>query len=75
MWAMLEYASILFTFVCTSATTFPRVMVTAASTAKAMLQSAPSGPRPPTISRRIAANAAALGATDMNAAAGVGAPS
>src|SRR3989442_1049850 len=34
-----------------------------------------SGPSAPTSTRRIAANAAALGPTDMNAVAGVGAPS
>src|SRR5919197_3751130 len=72
---MLEYASIRFVFVCASATTFPAVIVTAARTAKTIVQSTPSGPRAPTSTRRIAANAAAFGPTDMNAVAGVGAPS
>src|SRR5688572_19306974 len=72
---MLEYASIRFTFVCTSATTFPAVIVNAASTANTVDQSTASGPIPATSTRRIAANAAAFGATDMKAVAGVGAPS
>src|ERR671936_2672523 len=72
---MLEYASIRFVFVCTSATTLPPVIVTAASTAKTLDQSTASGPMPETSTRRIAANAAAFGATDMKAVAGVGAPS
>src|SRR5919204_2497543 len=72
---MLEYASIRFVFVWTSATTFPAVMVSAASTARTAPQSTSSGPSAPTSTRRIAANAAAFGPTDMNAVAGVGAPS
>ena len=72
---MLEYASIRFVFVCTRATMFPPVIVTAARTASTAAQSAPSGPSAPTRTRRIAANAAAFGPTDMNAVAGVGAPS
>src|SRR2546428_1696389 len=72
---MLEYASIRFVFVCAGATMFPPVIVTAASTASIALQSTLSGPSAPTMTRRIAANAAALGPTDMNAVAGVGAPS
>src|SRR2546421_9689728 len=72
---MLEYASIRFTFGCASATTFPAVMVIAASTAKTADQSSTSDPMPETSTRRIAANAAAFGPTDMNAVAGVGAPS
>src|ERR671935_2782734 len=72
---MLEYASIRFVFVCTSATTLPPVIVTAASTAKTLDQSTASGPMPETSTRRIAAKAAAFGATDMKAVAGVGAPS
>src|SRR5438477_3467175 len=75
VWAMLEYASIRFTFVWASATTFPAVMVIAASTANTADQSRASGPIPDTSTRRIAANAAAFGPTDMNAVAGVGAPS
>src|SRR5207248_11706624 len=73
--AMLEYASIRFTFGCASATTFPAVMVIAASTAKTADQSNTSDPIPETSTRRIAANAAAFGPTDMKAVAGVGAPS
>src|SRR4030088_2674904 len=74
---MLEYASIRFTFPCTSATTLPPVIVIAARIAKTALQSSPSGPRPPIITRRIAANAAAFGATLTYAGAGParGAPS
>src|SRR5258708_37916366 len=72
---MLEYASIRFTFPCASATTLPPVIVIAARIAKTALQSRPSGPRLPIITRRMAANAAAFGATLMNAVAGVGAPS
>src|SRR5256885_164318 len=72
---MLEYASIRFTFSWTSATTLPAVIVNAARTAKTLDQSTASGPMPDTSTRRIAANAAAFGATDMNAVAGVGAPS
>jgi len=72
---MLEYANIRFTFPCTSATTLPPVIVIAARIAKTALQSSPSGPRLPIMIRRIAANAAAFGATLMNAVAGVGAPS
>src|ERR1700716_1466724 len=72
---MLEYASIRFVFICTSATTFPAVIVIAARTANTDDHSTASGPMPPTRTRRIAANAAAFGATDMNAVAGVGAPS
>src|SRR6476660_4992677 len=72
---MLEYASIRFTFVCASATMLPPVIVMAANTAKTVDQSSASGPRAETITRRIAANAAAFGATDMKAVAGVGAPS
>ena len=75
MWAMLEYASMRFTFACASATTLPPVIVTAARIAKTALQSSPSGPSATIITRRIAANAAAFGATLMNAVAGVGAPS
>ncbi|OLC11115.1 MAG: hypothetical protein AUH39_00355 [Chloroflexi bacterium 13_1_40CM_67_9] len=75
MCAMLEYASIRFVFVCASATMFPPVIVTAARIARTVLQSTPSGPRAPTRTRRIAAKAAAFGPTDMNAVAGVGAPS
>src|SRR5439155_21157354 len=71
---MLEYASIRFVFVCASATMFPPVIVTAASTANTVLQSTCSGARPLTSTRRIAANAAAFGPTDMRAVAGVGAP-
>src|SRR6266850_4432066 len=72
---MLEYASIRFVFVCTRATTFPAVIVIAARTANTDDHSTASGPIPPTSTRRIAAKAAAFGATDMNAVAGVGAPS
>src|SRR6185295_10896033 len=72
---MLEYASIRFVFICTSATTFPPVMVTAARIANTELQSTASGASAMKSTRRIAANAAAFGATDMNAVAGVGAPS
>src|SRR5205809_56839 len=72
---MLEYASIRFVFVCARATMFPPVIVAAASTASIALQSTLSGPSAPTMTRRIAANAAALGPTDMNAVAGAGAPS
>src|SRR5881296_2885869 len=72
---MLEYASIRFVLVCTSATMFPAVIVSAARTAKTADQSTINGPMPETSTRRIAANAAAFGATDMNAVAGVGAPS
>src|SRR5881296_1700914 len=54
---------------------FPPVIVTAASTANTVLQSTASGARPLTSTRRIAANAAAFGPTDMNAVTGVGAPS
>src|SRR5712691_12311364 len=72
---MLEYASIRFVFVWTSATMLPAVIVSAASTANTADQSTTSGPIPETSTRRIAANAAAFGATDMNAVAGVGAPS
>src|SRR3989441_11434204 len=50
-------------------------MVMAASTAKTLVQSGESGASPTTTTRRIAAKAAALGPTDMNAVAGVGAPS
>ena len=75
MWAMLEYASIRFVFVCASATMLPPVIVTAARTARTALQSTLSGPSAPRSTRRIAAKAAALGPTDMNAVAGVGAPS
>ena len=75
MCAMLEYASIRFVLPCARATTLPAVIVTAARTAMTMLQSTASGPSAPTSTRRIAANAAALGPTDMNAVAGVGAPS
>src|SRR2546421_6144775 len=75
VWAMLEYASIRFTFDCASATTLPPVIVIAARIANTALQSRPSGPKPPIMTRRIAANAAAFGATLMNAVAGVGAPS
>src|SRR5213593_1256554 len=72
---MLEYASIRLVLPWTSATTFPAVIVTAASSAITTLQSTSSGPSAPTSTRRIAANAAAFGPTDMNAVAGVGAPS
>src|SRR5712691_202871 len=72
---MLEYASIRFVFVWARATMFPPVIVTAASTARTALQSTLSGPRAPTRTRRIAAKAAAFGPTDMNAVAGVAAPS
>src|SRR5919109_2039423 len=72
---MLEYASIRLVFVWASATTFPPVIVTAARIARTALQSTPSGPSAPTSTRRMAAKAAALGPTDMNAVAGVGAPS
>src|SRR2546427_11979228 len=72
---MLEYASIRLVFVCASATTLPAIMVIAASTANTADQSRASGPMPETRTRRIAANAAAFGPTDMNAVAGVGAPS
>ena len=75
MCAMLEYASIRFTFACASATTFPPVIVTAARIAKTALQSRPRGPSATSITRRMAAKAAAFGATLMNAVAGVGAPS
>src|SRR5919108_5967400 len=75
VWAMLEYASIRFVFVCASATMLPAVMVIAARSANTLDQSTASGPMPETSTRRIAANAAAFGATDMNAVAGVGAPS
>src|SRR5713101_835347 len=75
VWAMLEYASIRFVFSWTSATMFPAVIVIAASAARTADHSTTSGPMPPTSTRRIAANAAAFGATDMNAVAGVGAPS
>src|SRR5947209_15959956 len=69
--AMLEYASMRFTFVWASATTLPAVIVTAARIARTAPQSTPSGPIAPTSTRRIAANAAAFGPTDMNAVAGV----
>src|SRR5438094_7378511 len=72
---MLEYASIRLVLPWTSATTLPAVIVTAASSAITTLQSTSSGPSAPTRTRRIAANAAAFGPTDMNAVAGVGAPS
>src|SRR5256885_7662018 len=54
---------------------FPPVIVRAASTASIALQSTLSGPSAPTSTRMMAANAAAFGPTDMNAVAGVGAPS
>src|SRR6266508_6744109 len=72
---MLEYASIRFVFVCTSATMLPPVIVTAARTANTTLQSTARGASALTSTRRIAAKAAAFGPTDMNAVAGVGAPS
>src|SRR6266852_5600632 len=72
---MLEYASIRLVLPWTSATTLPTVIVTAASSAITTLQSTSSGPSAPTRTRRIAANAAAFGPTDMNAVAGVCAPS
>src|SRR5438093_4240193 len=72
---MLEYASIRFTLGCASATTFPSVMVIAASTAKIAVQSTASGASATPTRRRMAAKAAAFGATDMNAVTGVGAPS
>src|SRR4029079_7500681 len=72
---MLEYASMRFTLVCASDTMLPPVIVIGASSAKTVDQSMASGPRAETITRRIAANAAAFGATDMNAVAGGGAPS
>src|ERR1700741_1734590 len=53
----------------------PAVIVRAARTANTADQSTISGPLPDPRTRRIAANAAAFGATDMNAVAGVGAPS
>src|SRR5881409_3745337 len=56
---MLEYASIRFVFVCARATMFPPVIVRAASTASIALQSTLSGPSAPTMTRKIAANAAA----------------
>src|SRR6266850_8105750 len=72
---MLEYASIRLVFSWTSAMTLPAVIVIAARIARIVDQSTTRGPIPPTRTRRIAANAAAFGATDMNAVAGVGAPS
>src|SRR5713101_2936383 len=72
---MLEYASIRFVFVWPSATTLPAVIVIEASAAKTADQSTASGPIAEISTRRIAAKAAAFGATDMNAVAGVGAPS
>src|SRR2546430_6913624 len=72
---MLEYESIRLVLPWTSATTLPAVIVTAASSAITTLQSTSSGPSAPTRTGRIAANAAAFGPTDMNAVAGVGAPS
>src|SRR5258706_13957880 len=71
---MLEYASIRFVFAWTSATTFPPVIVTAARIAKTALQSTESGASAMNSTRRIAAKAAAFGATDMKAVAGGGAP-
>src|SRR6266508_5841045 len=72
---MPEYASIRLKLVWTSATTFPTVMVTTARIAKTSAQSSCTGPRAVAMTRRIAANAAAFGATDMKAVDGVGAPS
>src|SRR2546428_1331316 len=72
---MLEYASIRLVWVVGGAGMSPPVIVAAASTASIALQSTLSGPSAPTMTRRMAANAAALGPTDMNAVAGVGAPS
>ena len=74
MCAMLEYASIRFTFVCISATMLPPVIVSTARTAIAPYQSAPLAPRPSTKRRTSRAKAPSLGPTDRKPVMGVGAP-
>ena len=74
---MLEKASILLMSRCTSATTFPAVMVRAASTVSSFVQSAVKGPSQnmgAVTTRSTAAKAAALVPAIMKAVTGVGAP-
>ena len=72
---MLEYASIRLRFVCTTATTVPRIIVAADTTHSTGIQSALSGANAEATMRTNAANAAALTAVDMNPATMAGAPS
>src|SRR4026207_1752276 len=74
-WAMLEYASIRLTFVCTTPTTVPTIIVIAAITESIGIQGAWSGSSGDRNTRANAANAAALTPVDMNAVTIVGAPS
>ena len=61
--------------VCTSATTLPTVIVSAAITHSTIVQCAPTGPRWTRKMRRKPAKAASFTPTAMNAVTGVGAPS
>ncbi len=74
-WAMLEYASMRFTFCCASASTLPTVMVSAAMTQSSIDQSACRPANPCRKTRTKAAKPAALTATAMSAVTVVGAPS
>ncbi len=73
--AMLEYASIRFTFVCPSAMRLATTMVIAASHHRIGIQSSYAASKATTKTRRNATNAAAFTADDMNAVTGAGAPS
>src|SRR6185369_9577045 len=73
--AMLEYASIRLTFVCTTPTTVPKIIVTAAIAESTGIQCACSGSSGDRKTRAKAANAAAFTPVDMNAVTIVGAPS
>src|SRR5438046_6230332 len=72
---MLEYASIRFTFVCTTPTTVPTIIVAAAIPERTGIHWAWSGSKGEWNTRTNAANAAALSPVDMNAVTIVGAPS
>src|SRR5919106_6734625 len=72
---MLEYASIRFTFVCTTPTTVPTIIVTAAMAESTGIHCACSGSSGERNTRTNAANAAAFTPVDMNAVTIVGAPS
>src|SRR6266542_5173428 len=72
---MLEYASMRFTFDCTSATTFPTVIVAAATAANSIAHSGCAAGNAVWNTRIAAAKPAAFDATERYAVTGVGAPS
>ena len=72
---MLEYASMRFMLVCTSAAKLPTTMLTTATTPMAICQVWTRSINGAAKMRRNATKAAALVAVAMNAVIGVGAPS